>query len=44
MTARTVLPQRRFNETLDDLRHKTETGDVAYAVTIGFAGRARDAE
>jgi hypothetical protein len=39
MTARTVLPQRRFNETFD-LRHKTETGDVAYAVTIGFAESA----
>jgi hypothetical protein len=39
MTTRTVLPQRRFNETFD-LRHKTETGDVAYAVTVGFAESA----
>jgi hypothetical protein len=36
---RTVLPQRRFNETFD-LRHKTETGDVAYVVTVGFAEAA----
>lgn len=36
MTERRILPQRRFNETID-LRHRTETGDVAYAVTVGFA-------
>jgi hypothetical protein len=32
---RRTLPQRRHNETFD-LRHKTETTDTAYAVTVGF--------
>jgi membrane-bound lytic murein transglycosylase B len=32
---RRVLPQRRYAETFD-LRHRTETGDQSYSISVGY--------